>query len=190
MYFLYKSKRFNDSPNSSTRVEKLYDIRNDSDFLSAGVKESSEESSHYDDKPAKQQYYYHAFISYVGKNWGFVFQKMKPKLEAKGLRLLIRDIHFELGYSKTNNIMRAIGMSNRTICVVSKEYLKSKWRTYELNMAKMEGINKRGSLGYVHLILMPDLFEGGCDTTIKDFIEEKYFLDSPPEDSSLQKEFW
>ncbi|XP_061169404.1 toll-like receptor 4 [Saccostrea echinata] len=149
-----------------------------------------EEISHYGMKQDKLQYPYHAFISYVGENRGFVFQKMKPKLEAKGLRLLIRDIHFEIGNSKIDNIMKAIGRSKRTICVVSKAYLKSKWRTYELNMAKMEGLKERGSLGYVHLILMPDLFEGGCDTAIKDLIDKKYFLDYIPEDSSLQKEFW
>ncbi|XP_062607049.1 uncharacterized protein LOC134268820 [Saccostrea cucullata] len=189
-YFLYKCKRLNDSISSSTRPEDFNNLPDDADLVGAGAKESYEQSRYNNKNPAKPQYSFHAFISYVGKNRGFVFQKMKPILESKGLKLIIRDIHFEIGNSKIDNIMKAISRSNRTICVVSKEYLKSKWRTYELNMAKMEGINKRGSLGYVHLILMPDLFEGGCDTAIKDFIEEKYFLDYPPEDSSLQKEFW
>ncbi|XP_061169399.1 toll-like receptor 4 [Saccostrea echinata] len=189
-YFLYKSKRQNESFTSSKRVEESSNLLSKPDLLGSIVDESFEEISHCGMKQEKLQYPYHAFISYVGENRGFVFQKMKPKLEAKGLRLLIRDIHFEIGNSKIDNIMKAIGRSKRTVCVVSKAYLKSKWRTYELNMAKMEGLKERGSLGYVHLILMPDLFEGGCDTAIKDFIDKKYFLDYPPEDSSLQREFW
>ncbi|XP_062588433.1 toll-like receptor 4 [Saccostrea cucullata] len=189
-YFLHKSKRHNDGFTSTIKEEELSNLLAEPDLLSSIAEESFERTSQYGMMQGQRQYFFHAFISYVGENRGFVFQKMKPKLEAKGLRLLIRDIHFEIGNSKIDNIMKAIGRSQRTICVVSKAYLKSKWRTYELNMAKMEALKERGSLGYVCLILMPDLFEGGCDTAIKDFIEEKHFLDYPPEDSSLQDEFW
>ncbi|XP_061169401.1 toll-like receptor 4 [Saccostrea echinata] len=143
-----------------------------------------------DRKQSANQYFYDAFISYVGADRDFVFQKVKPLLESHNINVCIRDIHFELGNGKIENIMKAIGGSRRTICIVSKAYMRSRWRTYELNMAKMEGIKARDSLGFVHLVLMPDLFHGVCNTNIKDLIDRKYYLDYPPDGSALQEEFW
>ncbi|XP_056016926.1 toll-like receptor 4 [Ostrea edulis] len=150
------------------------------------------ENSITENQQRRIRYPYDAFISYVGANRKFVMEEMKPRLEENRLRIFIRDIDFEVGDNKVDNIMRALGRSKKTICVVSKSYLKSKWRTYELNMVKMEGMKSRGSLRYVQLILMPDLFEEStsCNTKIRDLIDQKCFLECPPKDSSLQDIFW
>ncbi|XP_061169397.1 toll-like receptor 4 [Saccostrea echinata] len=191
-YFLYKHKRKNGVEIPRKDGSEISSLVAESDTLSLITHKFSYNSA--ESHPCRMlrilSFSYHAYISYVGYDRAFVFQKMKPKLEESGIKIFLRDIHFDIGDGKIHNIMKAISESRKTICVVSKAYLNSKWRTYEMNMAKMESIKERGSLGYVHLILMPDIFEGGCNMKIKDFIDQKYFIDYPPEDSCLREAFW
>jgi Leucine-rich repeat (LRR) protein len=194
-YFIYKNKHICESENTCRRGKaKCREPLLGGDIKKFSTSEVTTNSKNF--LSSNQQdilsYPYDAFISYVGANRNFVTEEMKPKLEESGFNIFIRDIDFEAGDSKIENIMRGLARSKKTICVVSVYYLKSKWRNYELNMAKMEGMKARGSLRYVYLILMPDLFKDStsCNTNIRDLIDQKCFLECPPKDSSLHEIFW
>ncbi|XP_048769624.2 toll-like receptor 4 [Ostrea edulis] len=133
---------------------------------------------------------YDAFVSYTSKDREFVTKEMIQKLEQmNGFRLLIRDRSFIPGESKSHQIVRSIQESRRAICVVSKKYLKSAWRDYELNMARVEGVEARKTLKYVILILLPEVYNGGYPKKISDFLKKNCFIEYP-DDPAGYEEFW
>lgn len=133
---------------------------------------------------------YDAFVSYTSKDRDFVIKDMIQKLEQdNGVQLLIRDRSFIPGEFKCQQIVRSIQESRKTICVVSKRYLKSAWRDYELNMARVEGVEVRKSMRYVILILLPEVCNGGYPKKISDFLKRDCFIEYP-DDPAGYEEFW
>uniref|UniRef100_K1QWA8 Toll-like receptor 13 n=1 Tax=Magallana gigas TaxID=29159 RepID=K1QWA8_MAGGI len=127
-------------------------------------------------------YQYDAFISYCGRELMFVLKEVLPRIEVdKNLRLLIRDRDYIPGIPKVDTIMSSLQESKRTVCIVSKKYLESKWRDYELNMAKVEGIKDRGSLDYVILILLPEVYNDEIPHKIIDLIRKDRYIEYPME---------
>nr|XP_022291463.1 toll-like receptor 6 [Crassostrea virginica] len=136
------------------------------------------------------QYEYDAFISYSGHELMFVLKEFIPRLEVnKNLKLLIKDRDALPGIPKVDNIMSSLQESRRTICIVSKKYLESKWRDYELNMAKVEGIKDRGTLDYVILVLLPEVYNGGYPHKIIDLVRKDCYIEYPME-SCAYDDFW
>ncbi|XP_022290924.2 toll-like receptor 4 [Crassostrea virginica] len=136
------------------------------------------------------QYEYDAFISYSGHELMFVLKEVIPRLEVnKNLKLLIKDRDALPGIPKVDNIMSSLQESKRTICIVSKKYLESKWRDYELNMAKVEGIKDRGTLDYVILVLLPEVYNGGYPHKIIDLVRKDCYIEYPME-SCAYDDFW
>lgn len=86
--------------------------------------------------------------------------------------------------------MHSLQESKRTICIVSRKYLASKWRDYELNMAKVEGIKDRGTLDYIILILLPEVYNGKqLPHKIMDLIQKDRYIEYPKE-SCAYDDFW
>ena len=141
--------------------------------------------------PDTMHYEYDAFLSYSGQELMFVLKQVIPRLEVnKNLRLLIRDRDYLPGISKVDSTMKGLQESRRTVCIVSKKYLESKWRDYELNMAKVEGIEDRGSLDYVILILLPEVYNGNhLPKTLMDLIRKDRYIEYPME-SCAYDDFW
>ncbi|XP_061169396.1 toll-like receptor 4 [Saccostrea echinata] len=138
-------------------------------------------------------YTYDIFISYSARDREFVLNKLFLKLEELNLDVCIRERDFLPGREKADNIMDAIESSKMTLCVVSESYMRSGWRDYELNMAKLEGIKKRGGLHYVYLIILPGAydFKRKCPNSLKDLINENYFCQHPSEESrAVLETFW
>ncbi|XP_052707492.1 toll-like receptor 4 [Crassostrea angulata] len=140
--------------------------------------------------PTTMHYQYDAFISYCGRELMFVLKEVLPRIEVdKNLRLLIRDRDYIPGIPKVDTIMSSLQESKRTVCIVSKKYLESKWRDYELNMAKVEGIKDRGSLDYVILILLPEVYNDEIPHKIIDLIRKDRYIEYPME-SCAYDDFW
>lgn len=135
-------------------------------------------------------YDYDAFLSYASTERTFVLKDVMPRLESNSsIRLLVRDRDYLPGTSKSDCIMNGLHESRRAICIVSKRYLNSKWRDYELNMAKVEGIKDRGRLDFVILILLPEVYNGGYPSKIMDLVKKNCYLEYP-EESCGYDDFW
>ncbi|KAK3090094.1 hypothetical protein FSP39_009136 [Pinctada imbricata] len=88
---------------------------------------------------SRYDYEFDAFVSYAEKDADFVKTKMITKLETEyGCHLCLHERDFRVGEKIASNIISAIHNSNKTIVVLSPEYLKSNWCKYELHMANKE----------------------------------------------------
>ena len=144
----------------------------------------------YNQVPTSAHYDYDAFISYSGRELMFVLKEVIPRLEVNCNRtLLIRDRDYLPGIPKVDSIMSSLQESKRTICIVSKKYLESKWRDYELNMARVEGIKDRGTLDYVILILLPEVYSSGYPCKIMDLVRKDRYIEYPKESCAFD-DFW
>ena len=105
------------------------------------------------------------------------------------MKLIIRDRDFLPGFTKTDNIMYSLQESRKTVCIVSKKYLESKWRDYELNMAKIEGIIDRGRMNFVILVLLPEVYNNNNSNKIVDLVKIHCYIEYP-EESCACDDFW
>ncbi|XP_062591484.1 toll-like receptor 4 [Saccostrea cucullata] len=120
----------------------------------------------------------------------FVRRDVIPRLETNaGLRLLVRDRDYLPGLSKVDSIMTGIHESKKVLCIVSKRYLKSKWRDYELNMAKVEEIKDRENTAFVILILLSEVYNSGYPSKVMGLVKKDCFIEYP-EESCAYDDFW
>ncbi|XP_056016544.1 toll-like receptor 4 [Ostrea edulis] len=135
-------------------------------------------------------YEHDIFLSYSGCTLMFVLNEVIPRLEGnRNMKLIIKDRDYLPGFPKTDNIMHSLQESRKTVCVVSKTYLESRWRDYELNMAKIEGIVDRGRLDFVILILLPEVCKSGYPSKIMDLVMRNCYVEYPEEPCAYD-DFW
>uniref|UniRef100_S4RJV8 Toll-like receptor 21 n=1 Tax=Petromyzon marinus TaxID=7757 RepID=S4RJV8_PETMA len=83
---------------------------------------------------------YDAFISYNSRDEAWVMSELVPCLERDGgplppYRLCLHHRDFVPGRYIVDNIVDAIYKSRRTVCVVSRGFLRSEWCSMEMQMA-------------------------------------------------------
>ncbi|KAM4581567.1 toll-like receptor 21 [Odontesthes bonariensis] len=80
---------------------------------------------------------YDAFISYNSSDEDWVMDQLLPKLEGNGssFKLCLHHRDFELGRDIVDNIVNAVYSSRKTICVVSRSFLRSEWCSLEIQLA-------------------------------------------------------
>ncbi|CAJ1062613.1 toll-like receptor 21 [Xyrichtys novacula] len=80
---------------------------------------------------------YDAFISYNSSDEQWVMDQLMPNLEGSGspFKLCLHHRDFELGRDIVDNIVSAVYGSRKTICVVSRSFLKSEWCSLEIQLA-------------------------------------------------------
>uniref|UniRef100_A0A8C5AH05 Toll-like receptor 13 n=2 Tax=Gadus morhua TaxID=8049 RepID=A0A8C5AH05_GADMO len=84
----------------------------------------------------KRAHQYDAFVSYNANDEGWVLGELLPNLEdEQGWTLCLHHRDFQPGKSIMENITDAIYSSRKTICVVSRDYLKSEWCSREIQVA-------------------------------------------------------
>ncbi|KAI5629452.1 toll-like receptor 13, partial [Silurus asotus] len=86
----------------------------------------------------KGQYNFDVFVSYCGKDEHWVMDELLPNLEKRGppfLKLCLHSRDFELGKDVVENITNSIYRSRHTLCLVSRNYLRSKWCSLEMRLA-------------------------------------------------------
>ncbi|KAK6187917.1 hypothetical protein SNE40_005837 [Patella caerulea] len=88
------------------------------------------------------QFDFNAFISYADEDRQIVITDMIEKLEKQqGMQLCIHHRDFLVGEVIAANISNAVRNSKKTLILLTKNFLKSYWCIYELNMALMESIS-------------------------------------------------
>ncbi|XP_046579671.1 toll-like receptor 4 [Haliotis rubra] len=100
---------------------------------------------------------YDAFISYADEDRRIVIEDMRHRLEdTEGLRLCIHHRDFLPGDDIAANILNAIRMSRKTVVMLSRNFFRSPWCKYELEMANIESIyTERKTLLVVMLEYIP-----------------------------------
>ncbi|XP_045900600.1 toll-like receptor 21 [Micropterus dolomieu] len=80
---------------------------------------------------------YDAFISYNSSDEQWVMDQLLPNLEGNGssFKLCLHHRDFELGRDIVDNIVSAVYSSRKTICVVSRDFLRSEWCSLEIQLA-------------------------------------------------------
>ncbi|XP_078313557.1 toll-like receptor 4 [Crassostrea virginica] len=135
-------------------------------------------------------YIYDAYVSYSEEDVSFVKRDMVQSLEVQfGVKLAIMHRDMEPCGDHATNIMNYICQSKHVICVVTRKYLDSNWQNYELNMARMEGIEARKTLGFIHLILMPDVCQWKYPRVVRDLIQKDFYTEYP-DDHIGDTVFW
>nr|AAI63527.1 Toll-like receptor 22 [Danio rerio] len=83
-----------------------------------------------------QTFQYDAFISYNTLDEAWVMEELIPKLEGEqGWRLCLHHRDFEPGRPIIDNIVDGIYSSRKTICLITRNYLKSNWCSSEVQVA-------------------------------------------------------
>ncbi|XP_030605167.1 toll-like receptor 21 [Archocentrus centrarchus] len=80
---------------------------------------------------------YDAFISYNSSDEQWIMDQLLPNLEGSGssFKLCLHHRDFELGRDIVDNIVSAVYSSRKTICVVSRNFLRSEWCSLEIQLA-------------------------------------------------------
>ncbi|XP_070691130.1 toll-like receptor 21 [Pempheris klunzingeri] len=85
----------------------------------------------------EENYKYDAFISYNSSDEQWVMDQLLPNLEGNGssFKLCLHHRDFELGRDIVDNIVCAVHSSRKTICVVSRNFMRSEWCSLEIQLA-------------------------------------------------------
>ncbi|XP_071116673.1 toll-like receptor 4 [Haliotis cracherodii] len=93
----------------------------------------------------EQEFEFDAFVSYADEDRTFVVRDMRQILEEQErpedkFSLCIHHRDFLPGEAIAANILKAISSSRKTVVILTRNFLKSYWCRYEMEMAKMESI--------------------------------------------------
>jgi hypothetical protein len=135
-----------------------------------------------------REYEKDVFVSYANEDREFVCEYVVTELENKGnLSLLVHDRDFRVGEFVVDNIVRAITSSRRTLVVLTRAYIQSKWCMYELNMARMEAADTGRNV--LCVILKEDVPTKYLPIEVIDIIKKKTYLEFPEENIHMDA-FW
>ncbi|XP_062373829.1 toll-like receptor 13 [Sardina pilchardus] len=82
-------------------------------------------------------YQYDVFVSHADKDERWVMEELLPNLERRGppfLKLCLHSRDFQLGKDIVENITDSLYRSRRTLCLVSRHYLRSNWCSLEMRL--------------------------------------------------------
>ncbi|XP_065104043.1 uncharacterized protein [Paramisgurnus dabryanus] len=141
---------------------------------------------------AKRQYRYDIFISYSNKDERWVMEKLLPNMEQRGppfLRLCLHGRDFQLGKDIVENITDSIYASRRTLCLVSRNFLRSTWCTLEMQLGTYRlQVEQRDILILVFLEKIPSRLLSYHHRLARQ-VKTRTYLDWPM-DIEKQEEFW
>ncbi|XP_063405389.1 toll-like receptor 4 [Mytilus trossulus] len=92
-------------------------------------------------KELTQDYYYDAFISYSHTDLEWIKQ-FHDKISNMGFELCLDAKNFIGGKPIAENVLNAIDSSRKVIFVVTHNFLKSEWGSYEMEMTRMHAFQK------------------------------------------------
>ncbi|XP_075696434.1 uncharacterized protein LOC142662229 [Rhinoderma darwinii] len=141
----------------------------------------------------KDLYKYDAFVSYNTRDEDWVYETMLPMLEkgksSKSLRLCLHHRDFTLGRDIVDNIVDSIHNSRKTLCVVSRSYLRSEWCSMEMQLASYKLFDEMKDV--LVLIFLEDIPKRELSTyhRMRKVMLKKTYITWPGEPEA-QRLFW
>ncbi|XP_040437380.1 toll-like receptor 13, partial [Falco naumanni] len=137
----------------------------------------------------ERRYAYDTFVSYNSADEGWVLGELVPELERDSLRLCLHHRDFSPGRAIIDNIVDSIYNSRKTVCVVSRSYLRSEWCSMEIQLASYRLFDElRDVLVLVFLEAIPDA-ELSAYHRMRRVLLKRTYLRWPPEPQA-QRLFW
>ncbi|XP_052635449.1 LOW QUALITY PROTEIN: toll-like receptor 13 [Harpia harpyja] len=137
----------------------------------------------------ERRYAYDSFVSYNSADEGWVLGELVPELERGSLRLCLHHRDFSPGRAIIDNIVDSIYNSRKTVCVVSRSYLRSEWCSLEIQLASYRLFDElRDVLVLVFLEAIPDA-ELSAYHRMRRVLLKRTYLRWPPEPQA-QRLFW
>ncbi|KAK4805271.1 hypothetical protein QYF61_002897 [Mycteria americana] len=137
----------------------------------------------------ERRYAYDSFVSYNSADEGWVLGELVPELERASLRLCLHHRDFSPGRAIIDNIVDSIYNSRKTVCVLSRSYLRSEWCSLEIQLASYRLFDElRDVLVLVFLEAIPDA-ELSAYHRMRRVLLKRTYLRWPPEPQA-QRLFW
>ena len=147
-----------------------------------------------------RNYLYDAFVAYDKDDTGWVRNELISHLEStmadgnedhqfsrKHMRLCIHERDFEPGKCIEENIVTAIEQSKMVLVVISKNFLNSNWCRFELEMARMHGMERGNNI--VIPILMEDVSFEEMPASLRMIVRKHTYIEWK-EETGDHEEFW
>ena len=138
------------------------------------------------------RYLYDAFVSYSGRDERWVMEELLPNLEQRGppfLRLCLHSRDFQLGKDIVENITDSLYRSRRTLCLVSRHFLRSNWCSLEMRLGTYRlQVEHRDVLILVFLEKIPSNLLSAHHRLAR-LVKTRTYIDWP-QDPAQQEVFW
>ncbi|XP_062378196.1 toll-like receptor 13 [Sardina pilchardus] len=138
------------------------------------------------------RYLYDAFVSYSGRDERWVVEQLLPGLERRGppfLRLCLHSRDFQLGKDVVENITDSLYRSRRTLCLLSRHFLRSNWCSLELRLATYRlQVEHRDVLVLLFLEKIPSRLLTAHHRLAR-LVKTRTYIDWP-QDPAQQEAFW
>ncbi|XP_033096282.1 toll-like receptor 13 [Anneissia japonica] len=142
-----------------------------------------------DGPPNIEGYIFDAFISYSSKDCNWVSNVLHPTLENDpyNFRLCIDYRDFMPGDSIIDNIARAIRCSRKTIMILTKNFLRSQWCYFELEMARLRLLENSEDLFII--VLLEKVATKNMPLKLQQVLRKKSYI-RWPDDEPVKRVFW
>ena len=135
-------------------------------------------------------YQYDAFLSCADEDMGFIMNEVLPKLEVEfGYRCCVHARNFLAGVWIAENIIGAIRRSRKTIVVLTRSFLASKWCQYEFHMARMEEMYSRKDQAVLFVLMYEDIDTDTLSLEMLDCIKSETYAKYPADQNEVPY-FW
>ena len=142
-------------------------------------------------------YKYDAFVAYDKDDRSWVRNELIPNMESSedpnsgieghGMRFCIHERDFELGNWIEENIVSAIEQSRKVILVISANFLASNWCRFELEISRMQSLERGRNL--VVPVLLETIDSEKMPSSLQ-WLVRRYTYIEWKDDPSSRKEFW
>ncbi|XP_062373830.1 toll-like receptor 13 [Sardina pilchardus] len=138
------------------------------------------------------RYLHDAFVSYSGRDERWVMEELLPNLERRGppfLKLCLHSRDFQLGKDIVENITDSLYRSRRTLCLVSRHYLRSNWCSLEMRLGTYRlQVEHRDVLILVFLEKIPSNLLSAHHRLAR-LVKTRTYIEWP-QDPAQQEAFW
>ncbi|XP_063054328.1 toll-like receptor 13 [Engraulis encrasicolus] len=145
-----------------------------------------------DEEEEEEEEQFDAFVSFSSRDEAWILRELAPRLEEQGdprLRLCLHNRDFEVGKGIVDNIAESIYNSRRTVCVLSRHYLRSDWCSLELRVATHRLLEEQKHRLILVFLEHISPFELSAFHRLSKLVKSRTYLDWP-EDEAERVNFW